>query len=93
MTISDLMKKGDSFEFLPGIHSRVLHVKKGADTVSHQINEVGELFAHRFKLYYDANKERFVASIATNSKPKKFFGSNIDLVLSTVRTWEKRQGN
>lgn len=93
MTISDLLKNGDSFEFLPGVHSRVLHVKKGADTVSHQINEVGELFAHRFKLYYDGNNKRFVASIVTNSKPKKFFGPNIDLVLASVSTWEKRQGN
>ena len=94
MHLSDLLKNGDALEFIPGIESRVLYIRRHGQTSSLKIREVGVHFSHRFKLYYDRANDRFTAATIPqeNTKRKKIYGPDIDLTLMAFQQWEKQNG-
>ena len=94
MTLDDIIRNGDQFEFIPGIESQVVHIKKNGQTSSLVIREVGMLFSHHFKLYYDSVNGRFTAATMPREKRnrKRIHGSNIDSTLMEFQRWEKQNG-
>ena len=95
---SDLVKNGDSFEFIPGIEGKVLHTHKSKNnkgktvskTTSISVDNLGERFYSRFKLNYDKENSRFVISVISKipTKTKKLYGSDVDLVFQALQRWE-----
>ena len=94
MSLSDLLRNGDQFEFIPGIESKVLYIRRHGQTSSLKIQEVGMHFSHRFKLYYDRVNDRYTAATIPQgkSKRKKIYGPDVDLTLMAFKKWEKQNG-
>lgn len=85
-TLEEIMKDGTALEFLPDGIGRVLLKRPHENIVSLKISEVTQYFSHRFNVRWDANSQKFRATIFRSTR--NFSGPTLPAVLNKVRSFQ-----